>query len=167
MTDADGSHFIFRINDNGVGPNLLHQASMPTSFHARKFWTRQTRKNTYWRFDIRSTTWENFVLSYLRVWSTHRWCALHFVKLQVCLERGWRSYSDKSTSRRRWNLWWRTKGFPVFHCYRLDKEQVTLVYLCFNVSPSWFPVSIFNKLRFFFPRVIGNWSMAQLSSFIS
>ncbi|XP_065208221.1 probable tubulin polyglutamylase TTLL2 [Planococcus citri] len=67
MEDLDKSNFIFRINDNGIGPNLLHQ---------------------------------------------------------VCLERGWQAYGDLGSGRE-WNLWWRTKGFPVFHCHRLDKEQFT------------------------------------------
>ncbi|KAL7305881.1 hypothetical protein TKK_0001889 [Trichogramma kaykai] len=60
-TDRQGNDgpFVFRLNDNGIGPNLL---------------------------------------------------------VQVCTERGWREYSgDNNSFKDRWNLWWKSGGFPQNH----------------------------------------------------
>ncbi|XP_066601298.1 probable tubulin polyglutamylase TTLL2 isoform X2 [Prorops nasuta] len=37
--------------------------------------------------------------------------------VQVCTERGWREYAgDNNVFKDRWNLWWRSGGFPSAHC---------------------------------------------------
>ncbi|EZA59113.1 probable tubulin polyglutamylase TTLL2 isoform X2 [Ooceraea biroi] len=39
--------------------------------------------------------------------------------IQVCTERGWREYAgENNVFKDRWNLWWRSGGFPTSH-YRL------------------------------------------------
>ncbi|XP_014251153.1 probable tubulin polyglutamylase TTLL2 isoform X1 [Cimex lectularius] len=60
--------FIFKINDNGTGPNLLHQ---------------------------------------------------------VFLERGWQEFTEATCTKERWNIWWRTTGFPVSHYKALKGWQFT------------------------------------------
>ncbi|XP_046393591.1 probable tubulin polyglutamylase TTLL2 [Ischnura elegans] len=44
---------------------------------------------------------------------------------QVCLERGWRDHSESSSFRDRWNLWWRTSGFPLSQYKQLKPWQFT------------------------------------------
>ncbi|XP_024939169.1 probable tubulin polyglutamylase TTLL2 isoform X2 [Cephus cinctus] len=46
--------------------------------------------------------------------------------VQVCTERGWREYTgDGSSFRERWNLWWRSGGFPLSHYRTLLPWQFT------------------------------------------
>ncbi|PSN44091.1 hypothetical protein C0J52_11918 [Blattella germanica] len=66
--EFDEGPFVFRINDNGAGPNLL---------------------------------------------------------VQVCVERGWREYSECGVLRDSWNLWWRTTGMPLSHYKTLKTWQFT------------------------------------------
>ncbi|XP_071455806.1 probable tubulin polyglutamylase TTLL2 [Hetaerina americana] len=69
--DGGTGPFVFKINDNGGGPNLLVQLG------------------------------------------------------QVCLERGWRDHSESSSFRDKWNLWWRTSGFPLSQYKQLKPWQFT------------------------------------------
>lgn len=57
--------------------------------------------------------------------------------LQVCTERGWREYaSENNVFKDRWNLWWRSGGFPTSHYRPLLPWQVTMqsVYVVFLKS---------------------------------
>lgn len=60
--------FVFRVNDNGTGPNLL---------------------------------------------------------IQVCMERGWREYTENTPLRDNWNLWWKTSAFSVSQHKQLKAWQFT------------------------------------------
>lgn len=52
-----------------------------------------------------------------------------FLCSQVCMERGWREYTENTPLRDNWNLWWKTSAFSVSQHKQLKAWQVRLV--CF------------------------------------
>ncbi|KAG8234640.1 hypothetical protein J437_LFUL006528, partial [Ladona fulva] len=41
------------------------------------------------------------------------------------MERGWRDHNESSSFKDKWNLWWRTSGFPLSHHKQLKQWQFT------------------------------------------
>ncbi|KAJ1522927.1 hypothetical protein ONE63_002066 [Megalurothrips usitatus] len=64
------------------------------------------------------------VLEHHRVRSELQQCVV-FVRLQVCLERGWREYYEGTALRDHWNLWWKTAGHSASLYKQLRTWQFT------------------------------------------
>ncbi|XP_073970895.1 probable tubulin polyglutamylase TTLL2 isoform X2 [Rhodnius prolixus] len=69
----------------------------------------------------------------------------------VCLERGWQEYSDENVTKERWNIWWRTTGFPVAQCKSLKKWQFT------NYIPKAYSICRKDKLSRYLKRMRNNY----------